>query len=148
MSRARDVAFAVASVAFGAFWVATAALKLSAPLESYEMLTRLAPPGAAAKAAFVAGVTIEALLGAAMALRAVSAVRGFALSLAWLAVLAGTLVLVLRSPVPPTSCGCLGAAVNVTPQQQLLLDGAMGALLLGLIGWGLLFDRGRDELAA
>jgi hypothetical protein len=141
VSRARDLAFAVAAAAFGLMWLGAAVSKIAGPVGQYELLTHAVPAGTPAKAAFVVGATAESLLGAAMLLRAVTPLKGFVLSLVGLAVAAGVLLHVQAQPNAPLLCGCFGDAVPGTIEGELMLDAGMAAVLVGLVGWGTLFKR-------
>src|SRR5207247_6868838 len=81
VSRARDALFAAAQFLFGAMWLFAAGAKLASPLVPYEFLARAVAPGPAAKAALVASIVGETLLGAAVVLRPVRAGARFPLSL-------------------------------------------------------------------
>jgi uncharacterized membrane protein len=144
VSRARDVAFTVASVLFGAMWLFAAAAKIAAPLTAYEFVARVVPPGLPAKTALVVAIAAETLLGAAMALRAVGAARGFSLSLLGLAVACVALVRVqMHAKVGEiVQCGCYGDAFAGTLVDELVRNGVMAGVLGVLLAWGLL-DRGK-----
>lgn len=144
MSRAHRVASAVASVLFGAMWLFAAATKIAAPLTAYEFVARVAPPGLPAKTALVVAIAAETLLGAAMTLRAVGAVRGYVLSLVGLAVACGALLQVrAHAKVGEiVQCGCYGDAFAGTLDDELIRNGVMAGVLVLLLAWGLL-DRGK-----
>ncbi len=145
MSRARDGVFAAASVVFGATWLFAASMKLYAPTTAYEFAARVVPPGVVTKAVFVAVVAGETWLGASMALRALDAVRGFALSLAGLAVACGALLLV-RSHAKVgeiIQCGCYGDALRGSLDDELVRNAVMAGVLVILLTWNVIGRRAK-----
>jgi len=137
VSRAFRVASAATSVLFGAMWLFAAAAKIVRPLAAYEFAARVATPGIAAKSSLIVAITAETLLGAAMALRAVSAVRGFLLSLVGLAVACGALFQVrAHAKVGEIiQCGCYGDALSGSLDDELVRNGVMAGVLVLLIVW-------------
>ena len=137
MRRVRDVASAVASVLFGAMWLFAAATKVVWPLGAYEFAGRVVPAGLGAKAALIAVITAETLLGAAMAHRAIGAVRGFLLSLVGLAVACGAVFRVkAHAKVGEIiQCGCYGDLFRGSLDDELVRNGVMAGLLVVLIAW-------------
>jgi hypothetical protein len=136
MSRARDRTFAVASVLFGANWLFAAVAKVWTPLPAYEFTARAVPPGIVAKSLFVAAVAAEALLGSLMLLRAISPMRGFAVSLAGLAAAAAMLLHVRSKAGGLLQCGCYGHVFFSSIDGELALDAVMAAILVALLVWG------------
>jgi hypothetical protein len=133
MSAARDRTFVVASLLFGAMWLVAALGKIASPLAPYELVARVAPPGAGSKALLALAVAGEATLGAAMTLRVV---RGFGLSLAALAVASGVLLAVLSTDGELVPCACFGDAFGATVRESLVRNAVLGAALVALILWG------------
>lgn len=132
MSRAARVAFAVASALFGAMWLFAAGAKAWAPLPAYEFVGYALPPGIVAKLAVVGAVGAEALLGAAMLLRAA---RGFGWSLAMLAATVGVLFWVRSAAGGEAPCGCYSNAFETRIDDELVRDGVIAAVHAGLILW-------------
>ena len=132
MSSPRDVVTAVASAVFGAMWLVAAAAKIASPLVPYELVTHVAPPGAASKALLAAAVGAEVALGAAMVLRAVN---GFALSLAGLLVASLILLAVRATAGELVPCGCFGDLLGTTLDGALIRNAVLAAALVALILW-------------
>lgn len=146
MSRARDAVFAGASVVFGATWLFAAAAKIVWPLTAYEFTARVVPPGAAAKSALIVAIAAEALLGAAMTLRALGAVRGFLLSLVGLGVASGALFHVKSHAKVGeiVQCGCYGDAFGATLDGELVRNGVAAGALVVLLAWAFATRPRRD----
>jgi len=149
VSRARDVAFAVFSALFGAMWLFAAATKIVGPLVAYEFAAQATSPGIGAKAALVATITLETLLGGAMLLRAVGAVRGFAASLSGLAVACAALLQVKAHAKPGeiVQCGCYGDAFESSLDGELVRNAVMAAVLVALILWAAASRKRRPSAA-
>lgn len=135
MNRVRDVAVAAAMALFGAMWLFAAGAKLASPLAPYEFLARVVPAGPLAKSVFAASIGIEALLGAAMLLRAIPAAVGLALSVAGLAAASATLLMVRARSDGFVQCGCYGTAVRMSIDGELAVNAAMAAVLAALLVW-------------
>lgn len=134
MSAARDRVLAVSGVVFGLMWLVAAGAKVLAPIAAYQFATHAVPPGVPAKPALAVVVGAEALLGAAMCLRAV---RGLGWSLAGLAAMSVT-ILVLRAgdPVELLQCGCFGSLFGTqTLEGALVRNAALIAVHVALMLW-------------
>jgi hypothetical protein len=114
-------------------WLFAAAAKIASPLASYELVARVAGPGGSTKALLAVAVAAEAALGAAMVLRVL---RGFAVSLAGLAVASAVLVGVVWKDGELVPCGCFGDALGATAGESLVRNGVLGAAHVALILWG------------
>jgi hypothetical protein len=132
VSRVRDAVFVVASVLFGAMWLFAAGAKAWAPLPAYEFVGYAVPLGIVAKLAIVGAVGAEALLGAAMILRAT---RGFGWSLAMLVGTVGVLFWVRAAAGGEAPCGCYSNAFETRIDDELVRDGVIAAVHAGLIVW-------------
>lgn len=128
----RDRVLAIATVAFGAMWLAAAASKVASPLVAYEIVCHVVAPGATAKAFLAAAAALEVALGAAMVLRAV---KGFALSLAGLAAASAVLLVVRSSAGELVPCGCFGDLLGTTLDGALIRNAVLAAALVALILW-------------
>jgi hypothetical protein len=113
-------------------WLFAAATKLAAPLAPYELLAHVVPPGAPSRMALAAAVGAETILGAAMILRVV---RGFAASLAALAVATAVLVAVRTSAPDLVPCGCFGDVLGTTLDGALWRNAVLAAVHVALILW-------------
>jgi len=135
--------FAVASVVFGAMWLFAAGAKLVSPTAAYEFAGRVVPAGHAAKAALIVVITAETLLGAAMVLRAVGAVRGFLASIVLLGVACGALHHVESHAKvgEEIQCGCYGDAFAGSLSRELGRNAWMAGALVVLVAWGLIARR-------
>lgn len=136
MNRARDIAFAAASIVFGATWLFAAGAKVWTPLPAYEFVARALPPGFVAKSAFVAAVAAESLLGSLMVLRAIPPMRAFVASLAGLAAACAMLLLVRSKAGGLLQCGCYGHVFFSSIDGELVLNASMMAALIALLAWG------------
>lgn len=135
MSAARDRVLAVSGVVVGLMWLVAAVAKVLSPFAAYQFATHAVPPGVPAKPVLAAIVAGEALLGAAMCLRAV---RGLGWSLAGLVAMS-VVILVLRAgdPVELIQCGCFGSLFGTqTLEGALVRNTALIAVHVALMLWG------------
>lgn len=132
MSRVRDAVCLGASVLFGAMWLFAAGAKAWAPLPAYEFIGYAVPLGITAKLTVVGAVAAEALLGAAMILRAA---RGFGWSLAMLVCTVAVLFWVRAAAGGEAPCGCYSNAFETRIDDELVRDGVIAAVHAGLIFW-------------
>lgn len=134
MSAARGRVLAVAGIAFGAMWLLAAGAKVASPSLAYEFASRAVPEGVPTKPALAAVVAGEALLGAAMCLRAV---RGLAASLAALVAMSALLLHLLSAgPAELIQCGCFGPLFgSPTLHGALVRNAVLIAVHAALLVW-------------
>jgi hypothetical protein len=133
--RPLDIVFAVAGVYLGLFWGWAGIAKAFAPTAAYEFAARVVGGGAPAKTVVVASVVLEAFLGLALLVRAVSARAGAAASLVLLIAFSGLLGVAKSAGGGALACGCYAffATSAASVDRELWINGGHAAILALLL---------------